>query len=145
MITVFRIILQYYRDAGLEQEYHVENVFQIVSSRVTGYNSSKWDEGLQLALSIVRLWNGALTDTKNAIDRNTNLDSAITYDTKHIKWAATDDYTPPSITSDTYNEAQVPAEGNPNPEATQGACAANAHGESAEGQDHDCSGVSVCL
>jgi len=106
---------------------HVENVFQIVSSRVTGYNSSKWDEGLQLALSIVRLWNGALTDTKNAIDRNTNLDSAITYDTKHIKWAATDDYTPPSITSDTYNEAQVPAEGNPNPEATQGACAANAH------------------
>lgn len=89
---------------------HIENVLDIQSSRVTGYSSAKWDESLQLSLYIYRLWNGSLTDTKNAIERNINLDSAITQDTNRIKWSINWEFTKPSISADTYDETMIAAD-----------------------------------
>ncbi len=89
---------------------HIENILDIQSSRVTGYSSSKWDEGLQLALYIYRVWQGSLTDTRNAIERNINLDSAITADTSRIKWSVNWEFTKPSISADVYNETMIAAD-----------------------------------
>ena len=97
---------------------HIENILDIQSSRVTGYSSSKWDEGLQLALYIYRVWQGSLTDTRNAIERNINLDSAITAETSRIKWSVNWEFTKPSISADTYNETMIAAD--TPPEATCG-------------------------
>ncbi len=89
---------------------HIENILDIQSSRVTGYSSSKWDEGLQLALYIYRVWQGSLTDTRNAIERNINLNSAITAETSRIKWSVNWEFTKPSISADTYNETIIAAD-----------------------------------
>lgn len=104
---------------------HVENVFQIENFRVTGYNSGIWDEGSQILLSIVRLWNGAIEATKTEIEKNINLQEPISYDTSRIKWSVNWAYTPPSITYDSYNEATIASD--VAPVQDQGACAANAH------------------
>lgn len=85
---------------------HVENVFNIVSSRLTGYNSGVWDEGLQLSLSIVRIYQGSITDTKAAVDRNTDMTSTITA-AKSTKWSVNWDFTVPSISADEYNETKI--------------------------------------
>ena len=53
------------------------NVINIVGSRVTGYGSSKWNESMQLNLYIYRVYQGSITDNRNAILRNINLDSKI--------------------------------------------------------------------
>ena len=97
---------------------HIENILDIQSSRVTGYSSSKWDEGLQLALYIYRVWQGSLTDTRKAIERNINLDSAITAETSRIKWSVNWEFTKPSISADVYNETMIAAD--IPPEATCG-------------------------
>jgi hypothetical protein len=88
---------------------HVENIFNIVNSRVTGYSSGLWDDGLGIVLYIYRLYQGSLTDTKTAIDRNINLNSAITAD-KQLMWNANWEYDPPAISADEYNEAKVQSE-----------------------------------
>ncbi len=85
---------------------HVENVFNIVNSRITGYNSGVWDEGLQLSLSIVRLFQGSIADTKAAVDRNVDMTSTITA-AKNTKWSVNWDFTVPSISADEYNETRV--------------------------------------
>ncbi len=85
---------------------NVEDVFTIQSSRVTGYSSSLWDEGLQMALYTYRLWQGSIDDTRAAIERNTNLDSQPSA-IKYAKWSINWDFDPPAISEEYYNEAQV--------------------------------------
>lgn len=85
---------------------HVENVFNIINSRITGYNSGVWDEGLQLSLSIVRLFQGSIADTKAAVERNTVLTSSITA-AKSTKWSVNWDFTVPKISADEYNETRI--------------------------------------
>lgn len=85
---------------------HVENVFNIVSSRVTGYSSNIWNEGTQSSLYIYRLYEGSLSDTKTAIQRNINLDTSITEPTD-VKWSVNWDFTVPDISQEYYAEAQI--------------------------------------
>ena len=89
---------------------HIEKILDIQSSRVTGYSSSKWDEGSQLALYIYRLWQGSITDTRNAIERNINLDSPITAESSKIKWSINWEFTKPSISQDAYAETIIAPE-----------------------------------
>ncbi len=88
---------------------HPENVFNIVGSRVSGYNSGVWNEGMQLTLSIVRVYEGAVKDTHNAIIRNTDMNSKIDAP-KWIKWNANWIFTAPVIANETYSEKIIESE-----------------------------------
>ncbi|MCF0115682.1 MAG: LCP family protein, partial [Erysipelotrichaceae bacterium] len=94
---------RYYDDA------HIENVLNMQGSRYTGYNSSVWNESAQLALSIVRVYEGSIADNKKAINRNLDLNSAITAQ-KYIKWDATWDFLAPTISNEVYSEKIIQSE-----------------------------------
>lgn len=85
---------------------HPEKVFDIQSGRITGYNSGLWDEGLQITLSIVRIWQGALADAKAVIDRNIDMTTAITPMTS-VQWSANWVFEVPAICQETYNETMI--------------------------------------
>ncbi len=104
LIDLFNHVMKkagrYYDDA------HLENVIQIQGSRVTGYNSGIWNEGLQLTLSIVRLYEGSIKDNREAILRNLQVDSEISAPTTY-RWDANWVFTAPTISNETYSEARV--------------------------------------
>ena len=85
---------------------HPEKVFDIQSGRITGYNSGLWDEGLQISLSIVRIWQGALADAKTVIDRNIDMTTAITPMTS-VQWSANWVFEVPAICQEAYNETMI--------------------------------------
>ncbi len=85
---------------------HVENVFSIVSSRVTGYSSNIWNEGTQSSLYIYRLYEGSLSDTKDAIVRNITLSTSISAP-EGVKWSVNWDFTVPDISQEYYAESQI--------------------------------------
>ncbi len=85
---------------------HPEKVFDIQSGRITGYNSGLWDEGLQISLSIVRIWQGALADAKAVIDRNIDMTTAITPMTS-VQWSANWVFEVPAICQEAYNETMI--------------------------------------
>ncbi len=85
---------------------HPENVFNIQAGRITGYNSGLWDEGLQITLSIVRIWQGAIADAKAVIDRNIDMTTQITPMTS-VQWSANWVFEVPAICQETYNETMV--------------------------------------
>ena len=87
---------------------HVEKIIQLQGSRVTGYSSGLWDEGLQMSLYIYRLWNGSLADTKKAIERNINMNSPISRDPS-LQWSVNWDFYVPTISAETYNETIIPS------------------------------------
>lgn len=85
---------------------HPEDVFLIESSRITGYNSSLYDEGLQIVLSIVRPWQGSIQAEAANIRRNIDMDSPIE-PMEQVQWSSNWEYTPPLISADVYNEPRV--------------------------------------
>ena len=87
----------------------LENMFKIVGSRVTGYNSSVWSESAQLALSIVRPYEGSIKDNNIAISRNLDLNSTITA-SKEFYWRTDAIFTAPTISNETYSEKIIQAE-----------------------------------
>ncbi|MEG0394036.1 LCP family glycopolymer transferase [Anaerorhabdus sp.] len=87
----------------------LENVFNIIGSRVTGYSTSIWNDANQMTLSIVRLFEGAIEDTHNAIIRNTDMNSPITAP-KFMKWNANWEFTAPVIANETYSEERIVSE-----------------------------------
>ena len=89
---------------------HLEKVFQLRTSRVTGYSSNLWDSGSKILLYIYRLWNGSLADTRKAINRNTDMTSVISAVTNRIKWSINWEFTPSPISYDLYAEAQIPGD-----------------------------------
>ncbi|MBQ6592125.1 MAG: LCP family protein [Solobacterium sp.] len=86
---------------------HVEDVFEIQTSRVTGYSSGLPDEGLRLVLYIYRLWNGSIAATRNAIERNINMDTPITKDSSRMSWSVNWEFIVPTISYEFYNEPQI--------------------------------------
>lgn len=88
---------------------HVENVFDIQNSRVTGYSSGLWDEGLQLSLYIYRLYQGSINDTRNAIERNINMNSSINQ-VQQVLWNTNWYIDGPVISASEYNEAHIASE-----------------------------------
>ena len=109
MTSFFRMALQ--KANRYYDSEHVENIFDIQNSRVTGYSSGLWDGNLKLVLYIYRLWQGSLTATKNFINSNINLQAAPTADTKHVKWSVNwGYYTQPTISYESYAEARIPSD-----------------------------------
>ncbi len=76
-------------------------VFNIQSSRVTGYNSTIYDSSLDMDLYIYVPYDGAISDTANRINRNTNL-YAYAEPVGGVTWNAWEAYQPAAITSDYY-------------------------------------------
>ncbi len=87
---------------------HVEKIMQLQHSRVTGYSSGLWDDGLQMSLYIYRLWQGSLADTKKAIDRNIDMTSVIDQ-SPTLQWSVNWDFYVPTISAEVYSEAIVPS------------------------------------
>ena len=88
---------------------HVEKIILMQGSRVTGYSSGLWDEGLQMSLYIYRLWQGSLADTRKAIERNTVLTTPIEHDPA-LQWSVNWDFYYPSISAEVYNETMIPSD-----------------------------------
>lgn len=88
---------------------HLEDVFNIVGSRVTGYSDGIWNEGLQLSLYIYRLYEGAIKDTREAIQRNIDMTSKITAP-KDMVWSAKWEFKAPVIANEKYAEKVIQSE-----------------------------------
>ena len=88
---------------------HVENVFDIITSRVTGYSSGLWDPGMEIILYIYRLYQGSLADTRAFITRNINMDSDITHK-PIVEWSVNWEINSPVISAQAYNEAIIPSD-----------------------------------
>lgn len=119
---------------------HIEKIFNIQNSRVTGYNSGLWDAGLHMSIYIYRLWQGSLAATRSAIERNINLQTTPTSQVDRIKWSVNWDFTPPAISYEMYPEAMIPSEVPPEVEEEE---AANA-GCDPNTQTLDANGNCVC-
>lgn len=106
-ISLFNYILE--KANRYYDQDNIINMFNIVGSRVTGYNSSVWSESSQLAMSIVRPYEGSIEDNHNAIVRNLDLTSEITAP-KTIKWDANWEFYAPTISNETYSEQIIQSE-----------------------------------
>lgn len=106
-IDLFNYVMK--KTSRIYNQENIESVFNIVGSRVTGYNSSVWSESAQLALSIVRPYEGSIQDNHDAIIRNLNLDSEITAP-KSFKWDANWEFYAPTISNETYSEQIIQSE-----------------------------------
>ncbi|MBQ6221654.1 MAG: LCP family protein [Solobacterium sp.] len=109
MTNFFRVALQ--KANRYYDSEHVENIFDIQTSRVTGYSSGLWDSGVKIVLYIYRLWQGSLNATKAFIERNINMDSVPTANISRVKWSVNWGYfTRPVISADIYPEAMIPSD-----------------------------------
>ncbi|MEA5017847.1 MAG: LCP family protein [Erysipelotrichaceae bacterium] len=83
------------------------SIFQIISTRIVGYESWTYNEGLQLPLWIYKLYNGSIKDNVAYINRNLQIDQKL-----NEFYNANFDilypyYWPVSFTPDEYNEPKV--------------------------------------
>lgn len=89
-----------------ERYYNPSNlagVFNISSSRITGYDSSVWDGSLGMYLYTYELYDGAIQDAWEIVDNNTNMSKApIT--PSNVSWSAGTAYTKPAQIQDYYDE-----------------------------------------
>ena len=118
---------------------HVERVFDIITSRVTGYSSGLWDPGMEIVLYIYRLYQGSLTDTRNFINRNINMTTPINRQSM-VEWSVNWDVASPVISAQAYNEAIIPSDVPPEvleKDAEEQGCAVNA---SWNGNTCECNG-----
>lgn len=89
-----------------ERYYNPSNlagVFNISSSRITGYDSSVWDDGLSMYLYTYELYDGAIQDAWEIVDNNTNMSKA-PVTPSNVSWSAGTAYTKPAQIQDYYNE-----------------------------------------
>ena len=80
---------------------NVASVFNIQTNRITGYDAMKWNDGLQMYLYIYLLYDGAISDSYNAIERNTDMTETPS-PLGVASWSAHDTYTPPAMSQDEY-------------------------------------------
>ena len=89
-----------------ERYYNPSNlagVFNISSSRITGYDSSVWDDGLSMYLYTYELYDGAIQDAWEIVDNNTNMSKA-PVTPANVSWSAGTAYSKPAEIQDYYNE-----------------------------------------
>ena len=89
-----------------ERYYNPNNlagVFNISSSRITGYDSSVWDGGLGMYLYTYELYDGAIRDAWEIVDNNTNMSKA-PVTPSNVSWSAGTAYTKPALIQDYYDE-----------------------------------------
>ena len=96
-----------YYDSG-----NLANVFNIQTSTISGYSVMMWDDGLDMYLWTYWLYDGAIKDTYDAVERNitlTTTPSAV----GSVSWNAHDTYTAPPISDDYYPESGETTIGGP--------------------------------
>lgn len=82
------------------------NLFNIYGSRVTGYDSNTYDEGMGLVLWIYKPYQGAINDAHDFINRNLRINvepkipDTFSYD---VTWG----WNGPVFNQETYNEAEI--------------------------------------
>ena len=82
---------------------NVAGVFNISSSRITGYDSSVWDGSLGMYLYTYELYDGAIQDAWEIVDNNTNMTKA-PVTPSNVSWSAGTAYTKPTLIQDYYDE-----------------------------------------
>ena len=82
---------------------NIAGVFNITSSRITGYDSSVWDDGLSMYLYTYELYDGAIQDAWKIVDNNTNMSKA-PVTPSNVSWSAGTAYTKPAQIQDYYDE-----------------------------------------
>lgn len=78
---------------------NLSGVLNIQSSRIFGYDSSVWNEGLQMNLYTYEIYKGSVIAEANNIERNTNLNSPYSIPNS-VNWDATQDYPVPPVSKD---------------------------------------------
>ena len=78
---------------------NLSGVLNIQSSRIFGYDSSVWNEGLQMNLYTYEIYKGSVIAEANNIERNTNLNSPYSIPDS-VNWDATQDYPVPPVSKD---------------------------------------------
>lgn len=81
-------------------------LLQIKNSRITGYFSWMYNEGLQLPLSIYRPYNGSIKDARLIITQNLMYDYQISTNTNYT-FSISSPYQAPNLIKDVYDEKEV--------------------------------------
>lgn len=101
---------QRYYDQG-----NLVGIFNFVSSREYGYDSSVWNPGLGMNLYTYNLFNGSIADNTAAIERNNNLNAPYSVP-ENVNWSANSTYTPDPISYEWYTETLKGPETEPTPD-----------------------------
>ena len=83
------------------------SVFNIITTRLTGYASWTYNDGLELPLWIYKLYNGSVADNVAIIKRNLQLDTTLKNYFSADFDVSSPYYAPTSYVADTYAEAEV--------------------------------------
>lgn len=91
-----------YLMAKAQRYYDSDNLSGLLNmqqSRIFGYDSSVWNEGLQMDLYTYELYKGSVIAEANNIERNTNLNSPYELPNS-VNWNAMQDYPVPPVSAD---------------------------------------------
>mgnify|MGYP004461974745 CR=1 FL=1 len=91
---------------------NLASVFDIQTNRITGYSAMMWNDGLEMYLYTYMLYNGSISDSYNAIERNITM-STTPSPLGYAGWSAHDTYTPPAMSQDVYYESGETVIGGP--------------------------------
>ncbi len=103
MVDLFNLVLTKI-DRSYSQDF---SAIDINSTRVTGYSSNQYDEGLELILWIYRLFEGSIEENREFILDNTDLMNTKISDIEPIKWSVNWAYSAPVLYNEWFNEKQV--------------------------------------
>lgn len=96
---------------------NLSGVFNILNNRITGYSVMMWNDSLDMYLWTYWLYNGSISDSYNAIERNITMTQSPSQ-VGSASWNAHDTYTVPAISQDYYEEYGETVIGGPS-ETTQ--------------------------
>ena len=97
---------------------NASGIFNIQSNRITGYNVMMWDDNLDMYLYTYWLYNGSISDSYNAIERNITMSQSPSQ-LGSASWSAHDTYTPPAMSQDYYAEYGETVIGGPSETTTE--------------------------
>lgn len=97
---------------------NLASVFNIQNNRITGYNVMMWDDNLDMYLYTYWLYNGSISDSYNAIERNITMSQSPSQ-LGSASWSAHDTYTPPAMSQDYYAEYGETVIGGPSETTTE--------------------------
>ena len=96
---------------------NLSGVFNILNNRITGYSVMMWNDSLDMYLWTYWLYNGSISDSYNAIERNINMTQTPSQ-VGNASWSAHETYTVPPMSQDYYEEYGETVIGGPS-ETTQ--------------------------
>lgn len=96
---------------------NLSGVFNILNNRITGYSVMMWNDSLDMYLWTYWLYNGSISDSYNAIERNITMTQTPSQ-VGNASWSAHEIYTVPPMSQDYYEEYGETVIGGPS-ETTQ--------------------------